>query len=168
MSNLAATALQTASWVARRRGRRLTGILLSDAALGITAGAGYLGGHLSYVQGIGVNNTAFQQPVTKWTDVMALSTLKEGKPTRVVAGDVPVVLVRRGDSIDALSATCVHASGPLDEGTLVADGCIRCPWHGSTFRLADGKVMRGPAAVDQPSWQTKVESGRVLVRSAAS
>ncbi|MEV5200737.1 Rieske (2Fe-2S) protein [Streptomyces sp. NPDC053720] len=39
-----------------------------------------------------------------------------------------------------LSVTCTHAGGPLDEGHVVADGCISCPWHASAFRLTDGKV----------------------------
>jgi nitrite reductase/ring-hydroxylating ferredoxin subunit len=81
-----------------------------------------------------------------------------------VAGGIPVVLVRQADGIHALSATCVHAGGPLDEGEVV-DGCLRCPWHGSTYRLADGEVVRGPAAMPQPAWEARVVDGRVQVRA---
>lgn len=165
LSNLTATALQAASWVARRRGRRFTGIALSGLGLGVAAGAAYLGGHLTLVQGVGVDHTAFEQPVTDWTDVAASADLTDGKPLRVTPGGVPVVLVRLGATIYALSADCVHASGPLDKGTLVRDDCIRCPWHGSVFRLADGAVVRGPASVGQPSWDVKLDGGRVSVRS---
>jgi len=166
LTNLTATAFQTASWVARRRGQRGAGIALSGVGLGITVCAGYLGGHLTLVQGVGVNHTAFEPAVTDWTDVAAATDLGADKPVRVTPGGVPVVLVRHDGSIRALSADCVHASGPLDKGTITADGCLRCPWHGSVFRLADGRVTRGPASVDQPSWQVKVDNGRVLVRSA--
>jgi nitrite reductase/ring-hydroxylating ferredoxin subunit len=38
---------------------------------------------------------------------------------------------------------------------------VVCPWHGSTFRLSDGAVVRGPAATDQPLLRTRVISGRV-------
>jgi nitrite reductase/ring-hydroxylating ferredoxin subunit len=86
----------------------------------------------------------------------------------VKAKGVPVVLVQRDDTVYALSATCVHAGGPLDEGELVDGNCIRCPWHGSTFELDGGAVVRGPAAMDQPSWEVKIEDGRVLVRSSSS
>ena len=167
LTNVTATAVQTASWLARRRGRRATGMALSGAALGLTIFAGYLGGHLTLVQGVGVNHTAFEPDVTDWTDVAALADLSDGKLVRVAPGGAPVVLARHRGSIHALSADCVHASGPLDQGTVVADGCIRCPWHGSVFRLTDGRVTRGPASVDQPSWQVRVDNGRVLVRSAA-
>lgn len=135
VSNAAATVLQTTSWVARHRGHRLTGVALSSAGLGITLCTAYLGGHLSFVLGLGVNNTAFQPAVTEWADVAAVSALSPDKPLRVSAGGVPVVLVQHDGAHYALSATCVHASGPLDQGKLVRNGCLQCPWHHSTFRL---------------------------------
>ena len=166
VTNLAGTALQAASWVTRRRGHRVSGALLSTVGFAVTACAGYLGGHLTLVRGLGVNNTAFQPDVSAWTDVAAIDSLTDGKPARVDAGGVSVVLVRDGDTVHALSATCVHASGPLDQGALVHDGdAIRCPWHGSTFRLTDGTVVRGPAAIAQPCWDVTVDDGRVKVRS---
>jgi nitrite reductase/ring-hydroxylating ferredoxin subunit len=168
LSNLAATLLQAMSWAARGRGQRRTGVALSGVGLGIVLGSSYLGGHLTLVYGVGVNHTAFQPAVTKWTDVAAASSLSPDTPVRVIARGVPVVLVQHDGAIHALSATCVHAGGPLDEGELVGDGCIRCPWHSSTFRLADGTVVRGPAAIDQPAWDVKVENERIYVRSSAS
>lgn len=167
VSNLTATVLQATSWVARQRGHRLTGVALSSAGLGVTICAAYLGGHLSFVLGVGVNNTVFQPAVTEWTDVAAVSALSPDKPMRVTAGGVPVVLVHHDGTHYALSATCVHASGPLDQGKLVGNGNLQCPWHHSTFRLAGGAVVRGPAAIDQPSWEVKVDGGRVYVRSSA-
>jgi nitrite reductase/ring-hydroxylating ferredoxin subunit/uncharacterized membrane protein len=166
VSNVSATLLQAASWDARRRGYRRVGIGLSGAGLGLVAFASYLGGHLSFVQGVGVNHTAFQPTVKKWTDIAALSELSPDQPVRVVAGRVPVVLVKHDGVVYALSATCVHAGGPLDEGKVLPDGCIRCPWHASTFQLLDGAVVRGPASLDQPSWEVKVEGDRVSVRSS--
>jgi nitrite reductase/ring-hydroxylating ferredoxin subunit/uncharacterized membrane protein len=167
LSNLTGAALQSWSWLARRRGRRLTGMALSTAGLGITLGAAYLGGHLSFVRGVGVNHTAFDATVTDWTDVVALSELSPDKPVRVSAGGVPVMVVLDGGTVHALSATCVHAGGPLDEGDIV-DGSVRCPWHSSRFALTDGKVLRGPAASDEPAWEVRVDNGRVSVRSSLS
>jgi nitrite reductase/ring-hydroxylating ferredoxin subunit/uncharacterized membrane protein len=167
LSNLTGTALQSGSWIARRRGRRLTGMALSVAGLGVTLGAAYLGGHLSFIRGVGVNHTAFERTVTEWTDVAAVSELTPDKALRVSAGGVPVMLVQHDGTLRALSATCVHAGGPLDEGD-VLDGCVRCPWHSSRFALADGRVVRGPAASDQPAWEVRIEDGRVHVRSFAA
>jgi nitrite reductase/ring-hydroxylating ferredoxin subunit/uncharacterized membrane protein len=164
LGNLTVVALQAGSYLARRRGRRGAGMCLSASGLGVMTGTAYLGGHLSFNRGVGVNHTAFEKLVTQWTDVASVAGLAPDTPLRVAADGVPVVLVRREEKIYALSATCVHAGGPLDEGQLL-DGCVRCPWHGSTFRLSDGTVVRGPAATDEPSWQVRVEGDRIQVRS---
>ena len=163
VSNSIGTSLQLVSWLARTRGNRKAGVVLSLLGMSATGLGGYLGGHLSYVQGVGVNHTAFEEASGQWCDVAAVADVTDGTPLRVEADGVPVVIVKDDGAIRALSATCAHAGGPLDEGEVI-DHCIRCPWHGSTFALADGSVKRGPASVDQPAWQVKVEGERVLVR----
>ncbi|MET7543194.1 Rieske (2Fe-2S) protein [Streptomyces sp. NPDC005507] len=168
VSNTVGTALQAASWLARRRGYHGAGAALSGTGLAITLCAAYLGGHLSFVRGVGVNHAAFQEPVTEWTEVAPLSALSDDTPLKVTAGSVPVVLARHDGEIYALSSTCTHAGGPLDKGTVDRDGCIRCPWHGSLFRLADGKALRGPASVGEPCWDVKIDNARVYVRSATA
>ena len=165
LGNVGALSLQVASYLARRQGKRGAGIALSTLGTGLAAAAGYLGGTLTFDQGVGVNHTVFEDSVGEWTDVAALADLAVHTLVRVSPGGVPVVLVLEGAEVHALSATCVHAGGPLDEGTLV-DGCVRCPWHGSEFRLTDGKVLRGPAATAQPRWRVRVVDERVQVRSA--
>ncbi|WP_261166262.1 Rieske 2Fe-2S domain-containing protein [Microbacterium sp. Marseille-Q6965] len=166
LMNAGVSVLQTGSWIARRRGHRGLGVALSLVAVGIAGVSAYLGGHLSYVRGVGVNHTAFQGRAGEWTDVAAESEIAEGELRRVLVDDVPVLLTRRRGSLRAISAVCSHAGGPLDEGTLDEEGCVTCPWHGSRFRLSDGAVERGPASVPQPRWEARVESGRVLLRSA--
>jgi Rieske Fe-S protein len=42
----------------------------------------------------------------------------------------------------AFSSVCPHVGCVLDK---VANGTIDCPCHGSTFRIADGAVVTGPA-----------------------
>lgn len=168
LGNVAAVTLQLGSYLCRRRGHRVIGITLSSVALGAVMVTGYLGGHLSYNRGVGVNRTAFDEPVTDWVDVAATDDLSSGgRPLRVMAKGVPVMLVRAGEDVIALSAICVHAGGPLDEGKLL-DGSVRCPWHGSVFRLSDGKVLRGPASVTEPVWDARVDDGRIQVRNRAS
>jgi nitrite reductase/ring-hydroxylating ferredoxin subunit/uncharacterized membrane protein len=168
LANLTAVSLQAASYFARCRGRPAAGALLSAGGLGLMTAAAYLGGHLTYIRGVGVNHTAFEEAVTEWADVGALADMPPGQPVHATAGGVPVVLVREdGGQIYALSATCVHAGGPLAEGTL-ADGSLRCPWHGSVYRLTDGKPLRGPAATGQPTWEVRTDGERVQVRSAGA
>src|SRR4051812_28315763 len=77
-SNLAAAALFAGSWVARKRGARGTGKLLALAAGSALSAGGFLGGHLSYAEGIGVDQTAFQVPESDWHDAVAGTDLVDG------------------------------------------------------------------------------------------
>jgi uncharacterized membrane protein len=55
-NDLALTAY-TASWLARRRGHRVKGAALSLAGAGLLGAAGWLGGHLAYRMGVGVDTS---------------------------------------------------------------------------------------------------------------
>ncbi|KHL04049.1 Rieske (2Fe-2S) protein [Sinomonas humi] len=162
--NSAALGLYTASLVARRTGRRGAGCGLALAGLGILTASGYLGGHLSYSKGVKVSHTAYHEGPTDWQDAIAESELDGGEPQLVNLDDIPLLVMRDGGQIVALDNVCTHAGGPLNEGTF-EDGCVTCPWHGSKFRLTDGAPVYGPAAAPQPSYETRVQDGRVQVRA---
>ena len=152
------------SLVARLLGRRKAGVGLSLVGATAISVGGYLGSHLSYVQAVGVERKWLAGGPKDWTAVLDAGELQEATPRVVRAGDTEVVLYREGNRINALWATCTHEGGPLGEGHF-ADGCVRCPWHGSTFRLADGKVVRGPAAASQPVYEARVTDGKVEIRA---
>ena len=162
-ANAGATALFGASLAARRNGSRGAGRLLALAGAGVLGASGFLGGHLSYAHGVGVDQTAFEDGPEEWTPALPESDLPAGESRRAEVGGVGVLLARHGGQVYALSNRCVHRGGPLDEGEL-SDGCVTCPLHGSRFRLADGAVERGPAAYPQPSWQVRVHDGTIELR----
>ncbi len=163
VANAAATWLYAASWLARRRGNHKQGVTLGMAGAALATAGGYLGGHLAYRNAVGVDHTAGEYGVTDWTDVGALRDLPMRQAVRRTVGGVDLVLYRNGSTVRALSATCSHLGGPLDRGT-VDDECVTCPWHGSTFRLTDGSVVRGPATAPQPAYETRVVGRTVQVR----
>lgn len=146
---------------------------LSLVAALIVAAAAYVGGDVVYVLGNMVSRHAFRGSGTKWIkldagDVADLAALPEAIPTKARAGSNDLVLVRIGESVHALHAVCAHAGGPLAQGTVV-DGCLECPWHASRFRLADGRVARGPAVYDQPAYEIRgTDGGGYEVRRRAS
>lgn len=142
------------------------GVLVSTVAYLVMLWGAYLGGHLSFGFGSGVNHNAFSAGVTEWTEVGLEKQFAEGKPVRVQAGDMPVMVVRLSGKLNAIAATCSHAGGPLEEGTL-EDDIVTCPWHGSRFCVADGRVDNGPATFDQPSFLVREEHGKVEVRLPA-
>ncbi|MFD1211042.1 Rieske 2Fe-2S domain-containing protein [Arthrobacter sp. GCM10027362] len=163
-ANSTALSLYAVSLVARRSGHRRAGRALALAGFGVLMAGGYLGGYLGYAQGVKVNRTAWRRGPAEWTSVLAETELAEGQHRRVRAGEISVLLVRDAGRIEALDSVCSHMGGPLEEGT-VANGCVTCPWHGSTFRLTDGNVVRGPASNPQPSYETRLQDGQIQLRA---
>lgn len=158
-----AAVLQLASLLARRGGNPSRGRWLSLAALGVVGAAGYLGGHLSHVLGVGVDHTAFDEGPKDWdaTDIVAADVT--AAPQVAMAGEHQVLLARVDGAIVALANRCSHAGWPIDEGP-VEDDCITCPHHGSVFRLTDGTVVRGPAASPQLRYHVRERDGLVELR----
>jgi nitrite reductase/ring-hydroxylating ferredoxin subunit/uncharacterized membrane protein len=163
VANGTALCLYSSSAIARASGSRTIGKALGLAGFGVLMFGGFLGGHLSFGNAVNVNKTAGRTGPREWTPVMAESELADGDHRKVDAGKVSVLLYRSGAGILALDSVCSHMGGPLEEGT-IADGCVTCPWHGSTFRLGDGHIVRGPATTPQPSYEARVNDGQVEVR----
>lgn len=166
MANVTALGLYVGSLMARQAGRRGEGKAFAAAGLSMLVIGAYLGGHLSFVRAVNVNRTAFEDRPRDWTPVLSEAELGEGQHRRVSADGASVLLARVHGQVWALANTCSHAGGPLDEGT-IRDGCVVCPWHGSTFRLTDGKIVRGPASTPQPSYETRVRDGKIELRALA-
>lgn len=160
-----AAILQLASFVSRRSGRVRRGQLLSLAALGVLGAAGYLGGHLSQVLGVGVDHTAFDEGPKEWENVGVAADEVTAAPRVVTAGGHEVVVARIDGRLVALANRCSHAGWPIADGE-VADGCITCPHHGSVFRMADGAVVRGPAAAPQLRYRVRERGGQVEIMGA--
>jgi nitrite reductase/ring-hydroxylating ferredoxin subunit len=173
LANGVALALYSSSLLARMRGRSLAGKAMGYAGLGAMSLGGYLGGHLVFRQAAGANHTADTIDLFPggWQPLGRLDDLPDGQPTKRTIEGVDLLVVRRGQHIDVLSNRCSHLSGPLSDGSFTVEkgqGCIVCPWHGSTFRLADGAVMHGPTTSPQVQFETRIESGDVHVRLPGS
>ena len=168
-ANAIAASLYAASLVARLRGRLGRGKALSFTGLSVAGLGAYLGGHLAYAQSAQTNQAAPEmiRIPEEWTAVGSLASFPESKPAVRTVGDVPVLFYRVGDRVTAMIERCGHETGPLGQGEVTGSGmdaCVVCPWHGSTFRLADGAVVHGPAASDQPMLRVRVAAGSVEVR----
>jgi Rieske Fe-S protein len=62
----------------------------------------------------------------------------------IVLDQKNIVLTQPGKgTFKAFTATCTHQGCQVVE---VKGGTIRCPCHGSQFKIADGSVAQGPAA----------------------
>ncbi|HEX2053481.1 MAG TPA: Rieske 2Fe-2S domain-containing protein [Actinomycetota bacterium] len=165
--NLAALGLFTGSSLARRRGRRATGFLLSVAGAACVSASGFLGGHLSFRLGAGVDHTRFEHPPEDWTPAMPVAEIQERTPTFAQVNGADVMIYKDADRICAIANRCSHRAGPLHEGTV--DGARRtvtCPWHASEFDLDTGAVVRGPAVAGQPVYETRINGDHLEVKAA--
>ena len=162
-TNSVGLAFFSASLRARRRGDLGRGKALALAGGGALTAGGWLGGHLSYVQGVGVDQTTFDPGPTEWTRALDASEVAEGAIATAVVGDTPVMLHRSGGQVSALHDRCSHRGCLLSTGE-VSDGIVECPCHGSRFSMADGTVVRGPATTGQPAFDVRERAGALEVR----
>lgn len=79
---------------------------------------------------------------------------------KVVAGRKVVVTQPAAGEFKAFSAVCTHQGCLLDK---VVDGTVRCPCHGSRFRIADGSVAAGPATRPLPEERITVSGESIIL-----
>jgi nitrite reductase/ring-hydroxylating ferredoxin subunit len=147
------------------RGGRPLARLLAFTGYGVMTAGAYVGGDLVFRTGNQVDRHAFDSESTKWK-TLDVREVPAGTLVKAKTSTDTLVLYRPTDNdpITALHATCSHAGGPLDKGTIV-DGCVECPWHASRFALADGRVRRGPAVYDQPIFEIReTDEGKLEAR----
>jgi nitrite reductase/ring-hydroxylating ferredoxin subunit/uncharacterized membrane protein len=166
MLNVTGTALYGTSLALRSKNKtRDTGIALSFAGLGIVSLAAYLGGHLVFGEQVGVDHTATSDDYPNdFVAVLAENNLAENSMKAVKAGEISVLLAKKNGKIFAIANTCSHLGGPLNEGELLDDYTVKCPWHGSVFSLKDGSVVNGPATEKQPQFDIRTQNGQIEVR----
>lgn len=97
--------------------------------------------------------------LSQWQD---LSLIPDGGMLLGEAAGVAVLVVRRGEALHALDATCTHYGGPLSEG-LFRDGTIRCPWHHARFDVETGRPVRAPALNPLGCWEVDRDGDRFRV-----
>jgi nitrite reductase/ring-hydroxylating ferredoxin subunit len=162
-SNTTALAFYAGSLAARRRGNRGRARALSLVGGTVLLAGGFYGGHLSFTQGVGPDQTVFDPGPGEWTVAANADDVVSGEPQRVVADDTPIMLLRHGESFSALHDRCSHRGCSLSEGRVEGDAIV-CGCHGSRFALDDGSVLQGPATAPQPAFEVRAREGRVEVR----
>jgi nitrite reductase/ring-hydroxylating ferredoxin subunit len=162
--NVSSTVLYIGSLIARKGGNRGLGRALGWTAYGVIFGGAYLGGHLVFVKNIGVDHSAEWEQTDEYRIVMPEADLRAGELRKVMLNETPVVLIRHGHTVTAMSNSCAHEGCALSEmGELEGDS-IRCRCHGSRYRLFDGGVLEGPSAHPQPVYDVRIRGGQIEVR----
>lgn len=94
--------------------------------------------------------------------VCSLDVLPSGEMKQFNVKDYEILVVNLHGQFFCFDARCTHAGAPLAEGTLNGD-VLTCPWHGSQFRITDGKVIRGPTEKELKIYVSKVLDNGVFI-----
>ncbi|MGH3089850.1 MAG: Rieske (2Fe-2S) protein, partial [Rubrobacteraceae bacterium] len=125
----------------------------------------HLGGELSYGYGLRVNRNVYEPTgPDEFTPVLDEKELPDSGMRRVELDGLGILLSRTDGGIHAISATCNHFSGPLEQGERDGDAVI-CPRHYSRFDLKTGEALAGPATFPQSRYETRVRDGKIEVKA---
>jgi 3-phenylpropionate/trans-cinnamate dioxygenase ferredoxin component len=109
-----------------------------------------------------VESTEMAATGRTFVKVARSDAIAPGALLRVEVADRLICLANVDGAIYAVDDNCTHISGPLDQGELA--GCVlTCPLHLARFDVRTGKVLRGPARDDLPTYAVRVEHGDVYV-----
>ncbi|ESX15011.1 non-heme iron oxygenase ferredoxin subunit [Mesorhizobium sp. LSJC264A00] len=106
-------------------------------------------------------DTALQS--SEWIILCAVSDLQEDTVTPVEIDDRRIAIYLIDNKVYATTNVCSHAFALLSDGWLEGT-LIECPLHGAQFEITSGEVVQGPADCPITVFESKVESGQVLVR----
>ena len=99
---------------------------------------------------------------TAFVRVARLDEIAPGETLRVEVGSALICLANVGGRIYAVSDDCPHIGGSLSEGELA--GCtLTCPVHLAQFDVRSGRVLRGPARDDVPTYAVRVDGAEIFV-----
>jgi len=165
LTNIVATLLLIAAFLALLPGADGIGGWLILAGFAVLSVGAFIGGHVVFKYGYMVNRNAFARgkAAKEFTAVLPAAELPEATPTKAMLGATALVVVRRGDLVFALKDSCSHAGGLLSEGHLAGDTIV-CPLHSSAFRLENGAVRHGPASTRQVAYRARINGDQVEVQ----
>ncbi len=86
-----------------------------------------------------------------------------GSLRKVSVGGEDVLIANVDGRLYAITNTCTHRGGPLNEGELEGS-TVTCPWHGGQFDVKTGKVVGPPPMKDEVSFDVRVEGAGVLLK----
>lgn len=79
-----------------------------------------------------------------WYVAALASEVGTAPMARTICGE-PVLLLRKSNGLCVASGNrCPHRFAPLDQGTMVGDGIVQCPYHGLQFDGATGQCVHNP------------------------
>ena len=101
---------------------------------------------------------------TRWHDVAEAATIPDGDIVAALVDGREIGLVRLGEALHAIDATCTHGNASLCGGFVEPDGSVECPLHQGRFDIRNGQPTCDPVTDALRTYPVRIEGGRVLLR----
>ncbi len=98
-----------------------------------------------------------------WTDVGAWSELEHAGLMEVRVEGEAVALALVDGEAHAVAGTCLHAGGPLADGTIEGRSIV-CPYHGWSYDLTNGRCLVDDQLV-LARYEVRRTAGRIGIRA---
>jgi 3-phenylpropionate/trans-cinnamate dioxygenase ferredoxin subunit len=98
--------------------------------------------------------------------VVGAADLAPGRRITTWVSGVKVLVVNAEGQLYAVDEQCTHMQCSMTNGPLQGTVLV-CPCHLAAFDLRSGKVLKGPATVDLPTYKVKIEGGDLLIEERA-
>jgi 3-phenylpropionate/trans-cinnamate dioxygenase ferredoxin subunit len=92
----------------------------------------------------------------------SLDDLRTRKLICVNSNGYKILIALAEGDIYAVDDLCTHEDASLSKGSLHGD-CVKCPLHGSRFRLNDGEALDEPAEEALNTYAVKIEGDHILI-----
>ena len=94
-----------------------------------------------------------------------LASLKDLQTRKLICSKTDgyrILIALADDKVYAVDDMCSHEDASLSKGSLHGD-CVKCPLHGSRFRLSNGEALDEPAEEAINTYEVKIDGDDILV-----
>lgn len=92
----------------------------------------------------------------------SLDDLHTRKLICVKSNGYRILIALTEGTVYAVDDMCTHEDASLSKGSLHGD-CVKCPLHGSRFRLINGEALDEPAEEPLKTYAVKIEGDNILI-----
>ena len=99
--------------------------------------------------------------------VQKVASIKEialGQAISVGLDGKSIALFNVQGKIFAVDNECTHAGGPICEGE-VSGTTVTCPWHGASFNLTNGEVLKAPASDNLNCYKVIIDGDDIKIEA---
>ena len=97
-----------------------------------------------------------------YTHLASMKDLQVRKLICAKSDTYRILIALAEGQVYAVDDMCTHEDASLSKGSLHGD-CVKCPLHGSRFRLASGEALDEPAEEALNTYPVKLDGDDILV-----